>query len=223
MDSSMKSYLAELFGTFTLVFVGGLSVVAVTLAPFNAGGNVVIPALAHGLALLVIAFVYGGISGAHVNPAITISLLLGGKIDAVKGAIYIVMQVIGAIVAAVVIEAILPDGNAGQATGGITSSNLTGAGILEFFFTFLLATTVWQTAAHGRAGNLAPIAIGLTLAACILAGGVFSGASLNPARTLGPAIIGGDLSYAPIYIFAQLLGGVAGWVVNGMLLTPDKK
>lgn len=223
MDNSTKSYLAELLGTFTLVFLGGLSVVAVTLAPFNAGGNVVIPALAHGLALLAIAFVYGGISGAHVNPAITISLLLGGKIDAVKGGVYIVMQVIGALIAAVVIEAILPDGNAGQATGGITSSNLMGAGLLEFFFTFLLATTVWQTAAHGRAGNLAPIAIGLTLAACILAGGVFSGASLNPARTLGPAIIGGDLSYVPVYIVAQILGGVAGWLVNGMLLTPDKK
>jgi aquaporin Z len=223
MDSSMKAYLAELFGTFTLVFIGGLSVVAVTLAPFSAGGNVVIPALAHGLALLVIAFVYGGISGAHVNPAITVSLLLGGKIDAVKGGIYIVMQVIGAIVAAVVIEFILPDGNAGQATGGITGSNLVGAGILEFFFTFLLATTVWQAAAHGRAGNLAPLAIGLTLAACILAGGVFSGASLNPARTLGPAIIGGDLTYAPVYIIAQLLGGVVGWLVNTMLLNPDKK
>jgi aquaporin Z len=223
MDSSIKAYLAELFGTFTLVFLGGLSVVVVTLEPFNAGGNVVIPALAHGLALLVIAFVYGGISGAHVNPAITISLLLGGKIDVVKGAIYIVMQVIGAVIAAVLIESILPAGNAGQATGGITSSNLIGAGILEFFFTFLLATTVWQTAAHGRAGNLAPIAIGLTLAACILAGGMFSGASLNPARTLGPALIGGDLSYAPVYIIAQILGGVAGWVVSGMLLTPDKK
>lgn len=222
MDNSTKSYLAELLGTFTLVFIGGLSVVAVTLAPFNAGGNVVIPALAHGFALLAIAFVYGGISGAHVNPAITISLLLGGKIDAVKGGIYIVMQVIGALIAAFVIEAILPEGNAGQATGGITSSNLLGAGMLEFIFTFLLATTVWQTAAHGRAGNLAPIAIGLTLAACILAGGVFSGASLNPARTLGPAIVGGDLSYVPIYIVAQILGGVVGWVVNGMLLTPAK-
>jgi len=94
--------------------------------------------------------------------------------------------------------------------------------MLEFIFTFLLATTVWQTAAHGRAGNLAPIAIGLTLAACILAGGVFSGASLNPARTLGPAIVGGDLSYVPVYIVAQILGGVVGWVVNGMLLTPAK-
>jgi aquaporin Z len=223
MDNTTKSYIAELLGTFTLVFLGGLSVVVVSTPEFSGNANVVIPAFAHGLALLVIAFVYGGISGAHVNPAITISLLLGGKIEAVKGIIYIVMQVIGAILAAVVIEAILPQGNAGQATGGITASNLTGAGVLEFFFTFLLATTVWQAAAHGRAGNLAPIAIGFTLAACILAGGVISGASLNPARTLGPAIIGGDLSYAPIYIIAQILGGVAAWVVNTMVLTPDKK
>jgi MIP family channel proteins len=223
MDSSVKAYIAELLGTFTLVFIGGLSVVVVTTPEFSGNANVVIPALAHGLALVVLAFVYGGISGTHVNPAITLSLLLGGKIEAVKGIVYIVMQVIGAILAALVIETLLPQGNAGQATGGITASNLTGAGVLEFLFTFLLATTVWQTAAHGRAGNLAPIAIGLTLTVCILAGGVISGASLNPARTLGPAIIGGDLSYAPVYIIAQLLGGVAAWVVNAMVLTPDKK
>lgn len=217
MDSSTKSYLAELLGTFTLVFIGGLTV---TVA---AAQGLIIPALGHGLALVVIAFVYGGISGAHVNPAITLSLLLGGKIDAMKGIIYIVMQVIGAVIAAVVINAILPGQGAGQATGSLTASNAGGAGILEFLFTFLLATTVWQAAAHGRAGNLAPIAIGLTLAVCILAGGVYSGASLNPARTLGPALIGGDLSYVPIYIIAQLLGGVAAWVVSAMLLTPDKK
>lgn len=217
MDSSTKSYLAELLGTFTLVFIGGLTV---TVAGAQ---GLIIPALGHGLILVVIAFVYGGISGAHVNPAITISLLIGGKIDAVKAGIYIVMQVIGALLAAILINAVLPGLGAGQATGNLTASNLTGAGILEFFFTFLLATTVWQTAAHGRAGNLAPIAIGLTLAACILAGGVYSGASLNPARSLGPAIIGGDLSYIPVYIIAQILGGALAAVVNGNVLTLDKK
>ncbi|MCA9906377.1 MAG: aquaporin [Anaerolineae bacterium] len=222
MDSAGKAYVAELLGTFMLVFIGGLSVIVAGTM------GVVVPAFGHGLILLVIAFALGNISGAHVNPAITISLLLGNKISVNKAVIYIVMQVLGAVIAALLIMAVLPDvadaasGRAGQAIGSLTASNLTGAGILEFVFTFLLATTVWQTAAHGRAGNLAPIAIGLTLAACILAGGIFSGASLNPARTLGPALIGGDMSYVPLYVIAQILGGVLAWFVNGMLLTPDK-
>jgi aquaporin Z len=220
MDNATKSYLAELLGTFTLVFVGGMSVI---VAGTQGNGGVVAAALAHGLALLVIAFVYGGISGAYVNPAITISIMLGGKLELAKGVIYIVIQVIGALIAAIVINAVLPNQGAGQATGSLTGSNLTGAAVLEFFLTFLLATTVWQAATHGRAGNLAPIAIGLTLAACILAGGIFSGASVNPARTLGPAIIGGNLSYVPVYIVAQVLGGAAAWAVNGLLLTPDRK
>lgn len=220
---NIKSYIAELLGAFTLVFLGGLSVVVVTTAEFSANANVVIPALAHGLALVVIAFVYGGISGAHVNPAITISLLMGGKVKALDAAVYIVMQVVGALLAATLIQAIIPQGNAGQATGALTVTNLPGAGILEFFFTFLLATSVWQAAAHGRAGNLAPIAIGFTLAACILAGGVLSGASLNPARTLGPALVGGDTSYVGVYIIAQILGGMAAGGIHGFFLTPEKK
>ncbi len=214
---NLKAYLAEVLGTFTLVFIGGL---AVTVA---ADQGLIIPALGHGLILIVIAFVYGGISGAHVNPAITISLLIGNKIKVVDAAIYIVAQVIGALLGAILINGILPGAGAGQATGTLTATNLTGAGILEFFFTFLLATTVWQTAAHGRAGNLAPIAIGLTLAGCILAGGVYSGASLNPARSLGPAIIGGDLSYIPVYVIAQILGGLAAGALSAFYLTPDKK
>lgn len=216
MDN-MKAYVAELVGTFTLTFIGGL---AVTVA---ADQGLIIPALGHGLILVVIAFVYGGISGAHVNPAITISLLVGSKIKVVDAVIYIVAQVIGALLGAILINSILPGAGAGQATGSLTATNLTGAGVLEFFFTFLLAMTVWQTAAHGRAGNLAPIAIGLTLAGCILAGGVYSGASLNPARSLGPAIIGGDLSYIPVYIIAQILGGMVAGAFSAFYLVPDKK
>lgn len=222
MDSTVKAYLAELLGTFMLVFIGGLAVIVAGTA------GVVAPALGHGLILVVIAFTLGGISGAHVNPAITISLLLGNKIKVDKAVIYIVMQVLGALVAALVISIVLPDvpdaasGRAGQAIGSLTATNVTGAGILEFLFTFLLATAVWQAAAHGRAGTLAPLAIGLTLAACIFAGGIFTGASLNPARTLGPALVGGDLSYVVVYIVAQVLGGVAGWAVNDLVLNPGK-
>jgi MIP family channel proteins len=214
---NLKAYLAELLGTFTLVFIGGMTV---TVA---ADQGLIIPALGHGLILVVIAFVYGGISGAHVNPAITISLLVGNKIKVADAVIYIVAQVVGALLGAILINSILPGAGAGQATGSLTASNLTNAGILEFFFTFLLAMTVWSTAAHGRAGNLAPIAIGLTLAGCILAGGAYSGASLNPARSLGPAIIGGDLSYIPVYVIAQVLGGMVAGAISAYYLTPDKK
>lgn len=225
----LKAVIAELLGTFTLVLIGGMAVVTVTTLGDSAGGaGVVLPALAHGLALLHIAYAYGALSGAHVNPAVTIGLLVGGKVKVDRAVYYIIAQVIGAIVAAALINVFFPpplaDGGAvaGQATGAWTVSNISAAGLLEFVLTFFLVTVVYQAAVYERAGNLAGVAIGLTLGAAILAGGPYSGASLNPARTLGPALVAGDLSYVPVYLLAMILGGIAAGVLNAYILRPDK-
>lgn len=225
----LKAVIAELLGTFTLVFIGGMAVVTVTTLGDSAGGaGVVLPALAHGLALLHIAYAYGALSGAHVNPAVTIGLLVGGKVKVDRAIYYIIAQVVGAIVAAALINVFFPpplaDGGAiaGQATGAWTVSNIGAAGLLEFVLTFFLVTVVYQAAVYERAGNLAGAAIGLTLGAAILAGGPYSGASLNPARTLGPALVAGDLSYVPVYLLAMILGGIAAGVLNAYILRPDK-
>jgi len=229
-NTLLKVLLAELLGTFTLVFLGGLAVILVSTDPAigAAGAGVVLPALAHGLAVIGIVYTYGAISGAHVNPAVTLGLLIGGKISLDRAAFYMVAQFIGAVIAAVVINLLspaVPDSGAtfavaGQATGIWTTANLPAAGIIEFILTFFLVSVVYHTAVFEKTGNVAGIAIGFTLIACILAGGYFSGASLNPARTLGPALIAGVVDYVPVYLLATFGGGALAGLVHGYPLAP---
>ncbi len=206
-DQTLKSGLAELIGTFTLVFVGGFAVAS--------GQGVVAAALAHGLILAGIIFVYGHVSGAHVNPAVTLGLLVGGKIGVNKAVIYWVAQFVGAIIAAVVLNVISPGAaKAGQTIGSLTVSAPWSAALFEAVMTFLLVSAVYQAAVYGKVGNVAALAIGLTLAGSILAGGTYTGASLNPARTLGPALVAGDLSYALPYLVGIFGGGIAAGLLH---------
>lgn len=217
MSSLQKSVLAEFIATFLFVFVG------VFAAGVAAGQGVVVPALAHGLILVVIVYVFGAISGAHINPSITVSLLLGGKIELARAVLYIVAQLLGAIAAALLAGALSSDiVAAGQTKGSLTETAVWTAALFESVLTFILATAVWQTAVHGRAGNLAGVAIGFSLAASILAGGLFTGASLNPARTVGPALVAGDLGYVLPYLVGIFGGGIVAALVHGFVLTPDK-
>jgi aquaporin Z len=226
MKLDVKALMAEFVGTFALVFIGALSV-AVAGQVFAEGAGVLgvlIAAFAHGLVVLGFAFAVGHLSGGHFNPAVTAGLLAGGKVDIARAISYWVVQFIAAIVAAFAMTAVVPAewgiSRFGQTVGVITSSNLVGAVLLEAILTFLFVTVIFQTAAHGKAGQFAPIAIGLTLTFCILGGGVFSGASLNPARTLGPALAAGDLSYVPGYLIGIFAGGVLAGVFNAYVLTP---
>lgn len=212
----IKSSLIECLGTFILVFVGALSVV---LATSNTNINVLVPAFAHGFAVISIIYTYGHISGAHVNPAVTLALFMAGKVDMVKAMMYIIAQFAGSILAAWAIALILGSNrNMGEAIGTLTDSNLWGAVILEVILTFLLVTIIFQTAVYGKAGNLAGLVIGLSLTGLILAGGVFSGASLNPARTLGPALIAGNLDYVLPYFIGIFGGGALAGVFNSTVM-----
>lgn len=218
----LKPAIAEFLGTFTLVFVGAM---VVTVAPQF---GVVAAALGHGLILVGIIYAYGHISGAHFNPAVTAGLLVGGKIDLIKAVVYWVAQFAGAIVAALVVRLVVPEGtNLGVTTGSLTVSNPLSAAILEGILAFLLVSTIYQAAVFGKAGNLAPVAIGFTLAALILAAGVYTGGSANPARTLGPALIAGDLSYVPAYLIGLFAGGILSGLLHSYLIgnvqeTPPK-
>lgn len=221
MSKLVKAAIAELFGTFDLVFIGAL---VVTIAG-EPNGGVVAPALGHGLVLVVLAFTYGSISGGHFNPAVTAGMLVGGQIDIVRAVIYWVMQFLGAIIAAALVGAIAGAAGVasfGETTGTLTDTNLTLAAVIEFILAFTLVTTIYQTTVHKRAGDLAPIAIGFTLAALIFGAGVYTGGSVNPARTLGPALVAGDLSYVPMYFIGLFLGGITAGLFNAYVLTPDK-
>lgn len=225
MNNLIRPTIAEFLGTFTLVFIGAAAVV---VAP---AFGVVVPALAHGLILCGIIFSYGHISGAHVNPAVTAGLLVGGHIKIDRAIFYWVAQFLGGIVAAFAVRALIPDAaleslnitsfNFGQTTGSLTASAPWTAAAFEFVLTFFLVTAVYQAAAFGKAGNLAALAIGLTLAGSILAGGAFTGASLNPARTLGPALVAGDFSYLVPYLVGIFGGGIVAGLVHTFVLKPE--
>lgn len=222
MDNVLtRKLIAEFLGTFALVFIGSLAVEATGIP--QGGANVLVPALAHGLILVAAIFTFGHISGAHFNPAVTLGLLVGGKIQINQALLYMVVQFIGGLVAAVVLSLLVPDPfNSGVTKGSLTDNNVVQAAAIEFFLTFFLVSTIYQAALYGKAGNNAPIAIGFTLAACIAAGGMFTGASLNPARTLGPALIAGDLSYVVPYLIGIFGGGAAAGLLHTYLL-PDNQ
>ncbi len=215
MNSLVRESLAEAVGTFMLVFVGAFAVT--TAGTFG----VISPALAHGLMVIGIIYIFGHISGAHVNPAVTVGLLVGGKIDAVKAGAYIVAQIVGAILAALLVSIILEsNANMGETTGSLTDGSVWNAALFEAVLTFFLVSAVYQAAVYGKAGNLAGVAIGFTLTASILAGGPYTGASLNPARTLGPALIAGNLDYVIPYFIGIFGGAIIAGLVHTYVFAP---
>jgi MIP family channel proteins len=225
MMNNWKAYVAEFIGTFTLVFAGSASVWFM-LQP-GSNGTLVSAALAHGLCIVFAAYAIGHISGAHINPAVTIAVAIAGGIDWVKAIIYIVVQIVAAIVAAFLLNALLtPQNNVVPATqfGAYTynSTYVTSMGALglEAIATFFLAFVVCMGAVYGKAGNLAGLAIGLTLTLSILGIGGMTGASLNPARSLGPAIVAGNLSEIWVYIIGPVLGAAVAAFVARFVLNP---
>ena len=205
-QQTSRELTAEFIGTFMLVLVGAGSVM---VSPPSLGA--LGPALGHGLILIAIIGTYGHISGAHVNPAVTLSLWIGGHIDRMKMLLYWVVQFLGSLVACVVLLIVLPEpGSLGQTTAAADVNELDII-LVEGLLTFFLASTVYQAAVYGKGGAFTPVLIGLTLGGSILMGGPLTGASLNPARTLGPALLGEDMqSITEIIVYmAAIFGGGA--------------
>jgi aquaporin Z len=218
--------LAEFLGTFFLCFAGIASILSAT-SVVGGGGGLVAIALAHGLALSVGVAVFGGISGAHLNPAVTAAMLATGRIAGGMAAVYVLAQLAGATVAAALCRAIFPAAAVSEAMLGIplpaawatTGTVLT----VETVLTFLLVTAVFGTAVdeRGRAVKIGAFGIGLTVAFAILAGGPVTGASMNPARSFGPALVAGHWQWHWVYWVAPILGGVgAALVYHHLLLGP---
>ncbi len=216
MNDNSKALLAELVGTFTLVFIGAGTG---ALASSN-GGGIVAVALAHGLALMVIVYAWGHYSGAHVNPAVTFGLALTGKIAWPRAVRYWLAQFLGAWIAGILLRWLVgAESGLGATTGSLTFANPIGALAVEAILTFFLVSAVFGSAVAGRNGNLAGVAIGLVLTMDILMGGSLTGASMNPARTFGPALATFDFSYLWMYVVGPLVGGgVAALVYDRMFL-----
>lgn len=210
MRDSWRHFVAEFIGTFALVFVGGAAIMIAR--DTNSSAGLLGIAFAHGLILVVMVSALMRISG-HFNPAVTLGFLVTRRIEASMAGVYIVAQVIGAIAGAYFLKFTFPFGlfEATRGGGQAVALQVTGsqAFMLEAVATFFLVLVVWGTAVDPKAPRIGGLGIGFTVAACILAIGPLTGASLNPARSFGPAVASGIFEAQIIYWLAPMTGGVA--------------
>jgi aquaporin Z len=219
--------LAEALGTFFLCFAG-IGAILSSTSVVGGGGGLVAIALAHGLALSVAVHAFGGVSGAHFNPAVTMGMLATRRIAPSSAAIYILSQLAGATLAAAICGSVFPSAAVDEASLGIPlPAPWVTPGVLltvEFVLTFLLVTAVFGTAVdpRGAAVKIGGFAIGLTVTVDILAAGTITGASMNPARSFGPALVHQVWDWHLFYWIAPVAGGVAAALVYHHLILEKK-
>ena len=225
----MKKYLAEMIGTFVLTFLGCGAAVALGCGSDTA--SIVGTAFAFGLSVVAMAYTIGGISGCHINPAITLGVFLSGKISAKDCGMYMVFQVIGAILAAAVLAGIVSSGDPSPIITTATGANACSYGvtnglIVEIVLTalFVLVVLGATSKTNGATNNFAGLAIGLTLILIHLVGIHFTGTSVNPARSIGPALFqGGEaLSQLWVFIVGPFIGGAIAALLWKVIETDDK-
>jgi MIP family channel proteins len=219
MEKALKPCVTEAVATFAFCFVGAASII-------NSAGLVGI-AIAHGCMMAVLISALGHISGGHNNPAVTFGVWLGGKISGQKAVLYVVSQLIGAVVAGLMLRMVFPEATwqaTKLGTPMLSPGVSMGAGILvETVLTFFLVLVVYGTAIDDRGSwkAIAGFGIGLTIMCDVLMGGPLTGASMNPARTFGPALAGGYWANHIVYWIGPLLGGgLAGLFYSRFLLKP---
>lgn len=207
----MKKYLAEMIGTMVLVLMGcGSAVFAGVSQPFASVGTLGV-AFAFGLSVVAMVYTIGKISGCHINPAITLGMLVANKISAKDAGMYMIFQVIGAIIGSSILYILAKDsGSTTTLTGANGFTNMMPAFVAETVFTFIFLLVVFGSTSKGAANNFAGLAIGLALVLIHIVCIPITGTSVNPARSIGPALFqGGEaLSQLWLFIVAPFLGAV---------------
>jgi aquaporin Z len=213
-----KKLIAEVIGTFTLVFLGCATALFIAADQGEAARLVAI-SLAFGLTVVAMAYGIGPISGAHLNPAVSLGAMLAGRMPAGEMVGYWVAQIAGGLLAAVVLKVMGADPGAASTTIG--SMGMTGALIFEGVATFLFVTVILgATQTNGGAGNVAGLVIGLTLVLIHLAGIQVSGSSVNPARSIATNVFNADaMAQLWLYIVAPLAGGAAAGLLHAAGVT----
>lgn len=228
----MKKYIAEMVGTMVLVLMGcGSAVFAGSVTgTVGAGVGTIGVALAFGLSVVAMAYAIGGISGCHINPAITLGVFLSGRMNGKDAGMYMLFQVIGAVIGSSILYALVSTGaHGGPTTTGANSfadGTMLQAFIAEVAFTFIFVLVVLgSTDKNKGAGNLAGLAIGLTLVLVHIVCIPITGTSVNPARSIGPALFqGGEaLSQLWLFIVAPFVGAVLSAVVWKVLSDGEKE
>lgn len=211
--------IAEAVGTFILVFFA----VGAAISGINQFGPLGV-AVAFGFVLLALAYAIGPISGCHVNPAVTLGVFLNKGITAAEAGAYVVAQVVGAIIAGGVLKFLVSSGGVTDQTGGLGTNaygktiNGAGAFVLEALLTALLVFVVLRVTSAEATPGFAGLAIGLVLTVIHLVGIPLTGTSVNPARSIGPALFHTEaLSQLWLFILAPLVGAVIAWGLNRVL------
>ena len=222
-----RNFIAEFVGTFALVFIGGGAIMMASHTNNPAG--LLSVALAHGVILAVMVSAAMNVSGGHFNPAVTIGLLVARRITPTVAGIHIVAQLVGALVAAYALKATFPSALFAATNGGgqMLSVDITQTQgiLLELIATFFLMFVIYGTAVNADAPKIGGLAIGLTIAADILAIGPLTGASMNPARSFGPAIASGVYDgLIVVYFVGPIIGAIAAAMVWEFgILKPERK
>lgn len=222
-SSTLGKFLAEFIGTFSIVFFGAGSV---CVSGMNASLGLVGISLTFGLIVAVMVSALGHVSGAHFNPAVTILCLVTRRITPSLAGVYVAAQLVGAVVAAFALRLVIAEkywGNLGTTT--LAGSGLTPmAGlVVEFILTFFLVLVIFGTAIDPRGSKLGAVAIGAVVCLDILVGGPLTGASMNPARTFGPALVSGTWADHWVYWAGPILGALAATFVYEKVLAPPAK
>jgi MIP family channel proteins len=212
MAVGTREYIAEFIGTFGFVFYGTVSVTVF------AGAGLLGIGFAHGLILMAIVYALGPVSGAHVNPAVSVAMVVQRKLTASDGAAYVIFQCLGAAFAGLFHSIIIPQG--ANVAYGLTfptraiGNNPFTAVVIETLLTFFFVLVIFSVTLNEKATpGVSGAAIGMTLAASIMVGGAFTGAALNPARALGPAIASGIFNTLWVYWVGPIIGAlIAGYV-----------
>ncbi|MDR3085362.1 MAG: MIP family channel protein [Christensenellaceae bacterium] len=227
--SGLRKYLAEALGSAVLVFMGCGS--AVLLGCDAAGGHLAV-ALAFGLSIVALAYVIGGVSGCHVNPAVSLALWMDGRLSAKDFLCYVVSQLVGATAGAALLKLVValrtPSlGALADLTGGLGANGVAGAGgagpalLVEIVLTFIFVLTILGVTADRSKGAVAGIVIGLTLSFVHIVGIPLTGTSVNPARSIGPALLAGGEALSALWVF--IVGPLAGAVLAALAYKLFKK
>ena len=206
----LKKYCAEFIGTLVLVFMGCGS--AVFLGAATGVGHLAV-ALAFGLSIVAMAYVVGNVSGCHINPAVSLAMLLRKKLSAIDFCGYVAAQILGAIAAAGLLKLLLSFGLT-DLTGGLGTNAIAGAGgfegalLVEVILTFIFIFVILGVTSDEKMGSVAGIVIGLTLTFVHIIGIPLTGTSVNPARSIGPALFAGGSALTDVWVF--IVGPLAG-------------
>ena len=214
---SVKKYIAEFIGTFVLVFFGCGTAVVAKCSTDNYAGYI-LTALAFGLVIVAMAYSVGNVSGCHINPAVSIAMLVSGKLGIKDFIGYVVSQFIGATVGAAALMAFVGK-ESGLGTNALYNGNVALSLLIEVILTFVFVFAILGVTSKVENGHVAGLVIGLSLTLVHILGIAFTGTSVNPARSFGPALfVGGDaLANVWVFIVAPLVGGALAALVYKFL------